>query len=765
MAIGHSGCDDCLNRPAYKITPCNHTSCNKHFHITESVNGSCGVCGKIIIFIDNVKQESQNDHIPSLFSTKNTWSATKSDIAMQRGSAHTGNGRENDSGNPRDFAPQTPTRAPRRLNANNSLAGVSQQKYVAPHLRQGQPPSARAAIEAILERPIRPQSSASNAWDISNQTFATQAPMPDFSAGRCNPRPAPPIEYAAPLTNPGGRYRYGQSQLVQQMGNFSLTPHNGNGTGAPVPSFGQGMGIGGNSTFATPQSNRSSANDSAVEGSRAMMLAQQIRRGRADDGRGLETPGPAIRAPKSNLPSVLQRGFVVAAAATDDNSDHPLASVRNANIRGNAAIYIGKEETPMPAWYTSMQDTELPPTVEDAMAALPFVEACRAAHPSTAGVIRVVGIPYTCSRAEIVAFLGRNAQICSQPVGSNFHAVHILMDRLSGKTMDAFIEVENGKEAHWIVTQFAKRAAQGRHAMIGNRPVELQQSNQQELMRELFPLGKRVTFYGGMPVIDDTPQYLYPNVRSTGFMGFLNEEELAHMNKHAEMPNRSPFAQRCLIRIYELIISTLHKYPWYAVDRVLIKERNALYDVVLTCLKALITLLRRTGGHGGHDATKPTNNTLQEYVVAVVTCPGFSEAQKAYVLMFVKESGYGQYTLEKGMNLRFGGTDTYADKWPFRVLAKKPSVSDELVEASFFSGLMRDATSAAQTSIADVVANRSERASIPHFGRLTIDYSEGTTMADYGRIELNYLESMLSMILPRAGPTTASHSLITTNPL
>ena len=78
---------------------------------------------------------------------------------------------------------------------------------------------------------------------------------------------------------------------------------------------------------------------------------------------------------------------------------------------------------------------------------------------------------------------------------------------------------------------------------------------------------------------------------------------------------------------------------------------------------------------------------------------------------------------------------------------------------------MRDATSAAQTSIADVVASRSERASVPQFGRLTIDYGEATTMADYGRIELNYLESTLSMILPRAGSATGSHSLITTNPL
>lgn len=104
-------------------------------------------------------------------------------------------------------------------------------------------------------------------------------------------------------------------------------------------------------------------------------------------------------------------------------------------------------------------------------------------------------IPYACSRAEIVAFLGKNAQILNQPASSSSHyAVHIMMDKPTAKTMDAFVEVKSSKEAVLITSQFGRRTRHGGHIKLGDRDVGLSVVSQANFMATLFPRAKNVVW-------------------------------------------------------------------------------------------------------------------------------------------------------------------------------------------------------------------------------------------------------------------------------
>jgi hypothetical protein len=430
-----------------------------------------------------------------------------------------------------------------------------------------------------------------------------------------------------------------------------------------------------------------------------------IKAGGTEDPRDPDygNPGPSRRpAPVAKSPVVkLKRGDVVAGAGQGNTISPRQSSKEEPNINGSAAAFLNPINLPFPPWFDKLEQGNMP-TFEEFMMVVPLIHACGVARPSTAGVVHITNLPYSTSRSEIIAMLGSKAKIIAQPPGSPFHAVHIVMERQTGKTMDAYVEVETGKEARFIVGQFANRAGANRQAKLGDRAVEVNLSNRDEMLATLFPCAKNVTWVNGVPKIENRIEYFYPGVPSTGFIGFLQDEEITHIVKHAETPQRvstiphpisttftnchqSPFATRCLIRTYECMITTLHKYPWFATEHILEDERVRLFQCVKKSVRALINLLTKVHGNARADPTKPTVSTLKELVVAILTCPGFSEKEKAQVVADLRGSGYHQLTHPHGMNLRFGGRHAFAEDWPFKVAAKHPGVSDQVMEVSLTS--------------------------------------------------------------------------------
>lgn len=108
------------------------------------------------------------------------------------------------------------------------------------------------------------------------------------------------------------------------------------------------------------------------------------------------------------------------------------------------------------------------------------------------------------------------------------------MDRVTSKTMDAYVEFMTFEDAMRAVERHHLNVAKGRYPRLGDRAVELQISSQSHLMKDLFPIARGVCWYGVVPEImphDDSQPW-------NNFKGFISEEEMNMLGKHVEAPHR-----------------------------------------------------------------------------------------------------------------------------------------------------------------------------------------------------------------------------------
>jgi hypothetical protein len=114
--------------------------------------------------------------------------------------------------------------------------------------------------------------------------------------------------------------------------------------------------------------------------------------------------------------------------------------------------------------------------------------------------------------------------------------IHIIMDRVSGKTMDAYIEFKSVYEAVKAVDRQIEVHRDGnKGGRLGNRFVTAEVSGLEQMMRTLFPKATNIVWHGVVPEIippDRNDSY------NTGFKGFINPEELVLLVKHVQDPNR-----------------------------------------------------------------------------------------------------------------------------------------------------------------------------------------------------------------------------------
>lgn len=138
-------------------------------------------------------------------------------------------------------------------------------------------------------------------------------------------------------------------------------------------------------------------------------------------------------------------------------------------------------------------------------------------------------VPFEIGRNEVFAFLGRNSRV----LHDNMEPIHIIMCRVTGKTLDIFVEVQTPADANRAVERHLDNCAAGRPSKLGDRQVDLQVSDQAELMNVLFPKAHAVEWVGNVPAIPEKLASPYQT-----FRGFLSEEELTMMVKHVENPAR-----------------------------------------------------------------------------------------------------------------------------------------------------------------------------------------------------------------------------------
>lgn len=130
------------------------------------------------------------------------------------------------------------------------------------------------------------------------------------------------------------------------------------------------------------------------------------------------------------------------------------------------------------------------------------------------------------------------------------------------------------------------------------------------------------------------------------------------------------------------MISTLHKMPWHTPELITLGQRKRLYDTAVACLRALERSLR-AGVLERHPGL--TLVLLQELVLAILCCVGFSEQQKSAVVAELTDLGHHNLTVGPGMKVRLGGSGPFSIAWPFLSLSPKASINNRLLKVKHLS--------------------------------------------------------------------------------
>ncbi|KAI2639449.1 hypothetical protein GGS21DRAFT_538162 [Xylaria nigripes] len=252
---------------------------------------------------------------------------------------------------------------------------------------------------------------------------------------------------------------------------------------------------------------------------------------------------------------------------------------------------------------------------------LPFTEGFKYSFPvEENGVIIIKNIPYETTRSEIIALLGKTCKILSDKL----EPIHISIDRVTSKTLDAFCELTSLDAAIEMVEKFKKNAENGRITRLGARIVDVELSSQTNLMLSLFPSTRYgVNWIGARPEIVQKAKWSWEN-----FRGFFTVEEMIMLTKHIENSQRSLYARICPERPYECMISTIRKIPWYKAEHITIKQRHALYDACAKMIETLSTKINRVGNVERAESQRLTPQLLNRLVISAMLCPGFSVVQK-----------------------------------------------------------------------------------------------------------------------------------------
>ncbi|KAM5480315.1 hypothetical protein MaudMau93_007536 [Microsporum audouinii] len=273
-------------------------------------------------------------------------------------------------------------------------------------------------------------------------------------------------------------------------------------------------------------------------------------------------------------------------------------------------------------------------------------------RPAPAGaVLKISNIPYNLLTREVIHFLGRRAKLLPESRGTS---VHIIMERSTAKTMDCYVELLTQADAQEALS-WVNRNLPAHSPRLGDRHVLVEMSSQDELLREMFPRAKCVLWKNGFPEVQpNTDRY------STGFQGFLTNEELFCMVHYTEAPKRAPFAEKCPQRPYEFMISTLDKFPWSSRSLYTVEHRNVLFDATRRQLRALAIQVN------ARRVVQLDARLLRDLLNAGLRCPTFNERQK--------------YLLRVAAGQEQGGIPRTAMFWPFDALSRKPGVREESVE-------------------------------------------------------------------------------------
>ncbi|KID69387.1 RNA recognition, RNP-1, partial [Metarhizium hybridum] len=328
------------------------------------------------------------------------------------------------------------------------------------------------------------------------------------------------------------------------------------------------------------------------------------------------------------------------------------------NLRSDTLNHLTATESGLPALHNALDPQYFP-----------FLEGARQAVATNHGVVKLKNIPFATKRSEVIAFLGRNSKILNDAD----EPVHIIMERVTSKTMDAYVEFVTLDDANKAVERHQQNILGGRISRLGDRPVEVELSSQESLMKDLFPLAKGIMWNGASPQFKP----LNPNEPWENFKGFVSEEEMIMLVKHVEVPHRSPFSKDCPQRPYECLISTLKKFPWYVTDRITISQRHAVFKATCELARLLSRSIQKQD-----DQVNLTHQLYRRLIATAMKCPGFTPLMKDDISYLANLSD---------MEERWYNQPRFASCWRHQYsLAPKPGMPLDVIE--WYIAMIREQT-------------------------------------------------------------------------
>jgi hypothetical protein len=177
----------------------------------------------------------------------------------------------------------------------------------------------------------------------------------------------------------------------------------------------------------------------------------------------------------------------------------------------------------------------------------------------------------------VLVTLSQDSRVVEYPQSSSIYGIHIIQDRVSGKTHEVYVELEDLMELDKVLRRFHHLQSKRREPKMGTRKTLQQSCSNSQLMKAIFPHAK-CEWVDGQPVRSE--QYLqnYPSE----WNGFITPEELHKVSFHVEEPNatrvsdlkpsrmcflscfftnseQSRFAAEAPERVYQFMMSSLQK--------------------------------------------------------------------------------------------------------------------------------------------------------------------------------------------------------------
>ncbi|KAJ5484268.1 Nucleotide-binding alpha-beta plait [Penicillium expansum] len=356
-------------------------------------------------------------------------------------------------------------------------------------------------------------------------------------------------------------------------------------------------------------------------------------------------------------------------------------------------------------------------SIEDLLqqASTPFGSIAETRPPSRKGVLVISNIPYTVTRQEVASFLGRSANLLPSSQGC---PIHIIMERSTGKTMDCYVEFPTNKDAEDTVNRISHAYDAGSTPRMGNRHVDIEISTPAKLLKAVFPRAKCISWENGEPV-----QLVNKDSWSTGFDGFLTDEELFCLTRHAEQPHRSAFASKVPQRCYESFITTIWKFPWHATHLYTVHHRNALFKTLGTLIRTLVERMQKSNTVG------LDIRLLSELVHAGISCPAFNPRMK-YCFAWWSKDQRGIESLDHDWCLYF----------PFDTMTYVPGQSSAAIQ--FYSYVMSHGSVLRTEN--DGLLNKHTHPEIERiFGRFWFEWDDGVARNKVFKDAIIYEASVL----------------------